>query len=85
MQDKRQIVINHAQANGGKITSAEAQSLLKHHYYCNHKKYVSEIISRLVNCGFFIRVKKGHYEINPDYRPHRSKVQLDNKQQQNLF
>ena len=68
MTDKRKILLDHANANGGQITTQEANNLLKHRYYHNHEHYVSDILSRLVKSGVLIREKKGHYVINWDNR-----------------
>lgn len=60
--DKRQLLINHCRDNGS-ITTAQANDLLKNFYYCNHEHYVSEILSRLVKSGIFIRESRGVYKI----------------------
>lgn len=73
IEDRRQVLINHARANGDKITTKEANDLLAGCYYCNHEHYVSEILFRLVKSGLFTRLKKGHYEINQNYRPKPAK------------
>lgn len=60
--DKQQILIDFCLKNG-RITTREANSLLVRFYYHNGPKYVSEILTRLVAAGKFVRLKKGLYAI----------------------
>jgi len=45
----------------GTATKAEI-SKIADHYYCNGEKHVGDRLSRMVNAGFLIRVKKGVYK-----------------------
>lgn len=60
--DKRQTLINHC-AKNGRITTKEANELLKDCYYCNSGHHIQEILSRLVKARIFKRVERGVYEI----------------------
>jgi hypothetical protein len=62
MTNKQNILIAHCKANGS-IKTSEANELLKSFYYCNHAHYVSEILSRMVKSGVFVRKKIGVYEL----------------------
>lgn len=53
-------------------------------YYCNYQKYIGEICSRLVEDGRIIRVKKGIFKFNEDYKP-KVKAEHNNQQQGSLF
>lgn len=60
---KQQSLIEFALANDNKITTKQANDLLKHHYYHNHEHYVSLILGRMVKSGKLIREKIGHYRL----------------------
>ena len=60
---KQQSIIDFALANENKITTKQANDLLKRYYYWNHEHYVSLILSRMVKNGKLIREKIGHYKL----------------------
>jgi predicted transcriptional regulator of viral defense system len=63
MSNKSIILLNDAYKNAGKISRTRAIELIGHCYYHNGPKYVSEILTRLVNSGKLTRVGRGNYEI----------------------
>jgi len=46
----------------GEATKAEIFAFTGDPYYCNGEKYIGDRLSRMVNAGFLIRVKKGVYK-----------------------
>lgn len=64
MPDRKQkIIIDFAVANESKITTKQANDLLKKYYFHNHEHYVSLILGRMVKNGKLIREKIGHYKL----------------------
>lgn len=61
---KQQRLVDFALKNDGAIQTSQANNLLQHCFYANHKKYVGLILKRLVAKGILTRQKPGHYTIN---------------------
>lgn len=74
---KAKKLIQAAKENGGNITTSQAVELLQHHYYHNARKYVGEILSRLVKSGKLKRVKPGAYELNAPTIKHPGTAQIE--------
>lgn len=83
--NKATILLTFARSNDGKLTTKQANTLLARFYYCNAEHYVSEVLKRLVDSRALIRVSRGNYEVNPNYRPGRKGVHPVNIQQPTLF
>jgi hypothetical protein len=67
MTPKQREIRNFAFKNGG-ITKAQAVELLKGDYYCNAAFHVGNVLSRMVNAGILVRVKRGVFEVaKPEY------------------
>lgn len=61
---KQKLIINAALQNGGSITKKEAILVPGvDTYYCNERKHVGDILSRMVNNGSLIRIKPGHFKV----------------------
>lgn len=59
------------------VESASLTDIIKNadvYYYHNAKKYVGEILARLVKNGTVNRIKKGVYEINKTGMKQKSKI-----------
>ena len=73
LTEKQKILVD-ACRESGTLTKERADQLLKHYYYCNHSKYVSEILTRLVRAGLLIRINRGLYKL-ANASPHANEVQ----------
>jgi len=62
MTDKQKIVFEYVRENGI-ITNDKADKLIGGTYYHNSRKYVGEVLSRMVKSGLLLRVKKGIYKL----------------------
>jgi len=83
MSNKRQqAIIIECKLNGGTITTAECNDLLKGEYYCNHEHYVSEILSRMVKSNILIRTSRGAYKLASGVKGEKE-IEIPN--QLNLF
>lgn len=54
-----------ATSKGGEFTKKDAVELIGNRYYCNEDKHVGDVLSRMVNAQFIIRVKPGHFKLSP--------------------
>lgn len=81
MTDKQKQVFEYVRKNG-KITNDQADKLIGGTYYYNSRKYVGEILSRMVKSRLLKRVKKGTYVIGERTNP---KPNLTPDNQLNLF
>lgn len=57
-------IINFANSNNGKINKDQAVELIGKFYYCNERKHVGDVLSRMVKNNLLKRIKNGFYEIN---------------------
>lgn len=77
LTSKQQILVDYAIKNNGQIQSCEANKLLQHYFYANHKKYVGLILSRLVAVGILNRQKPGVFAINTTSRKLKKAGEVD--------
>ena len=57
----------------------------QHWYYCNGRKYVSEIMFRMVKSGKMIKPKRGHYQINDKSVTLYNNNEIIDENQLNMF
>lgn len=62
--DKQKELLSFALKNENKISKQQAVELIGYSYYCNAKKHVGDVLSRMVNSGLLTRIRNGHFEIN---------------------
>ncbi len=55
-------VVTYLKANHT-ITSAQATALIGRHIYANAEKHVGATLSRMVDRGLIVRVKRGHFRL----------------------
>lgn len=60
----QKILLDFAYKNENKISKQQAVELIGYSYYCNAKKHVGDVLSRMVNSGKLNRIRNGHFEIN---------------------
>ena len=63
MTNKQHILIMFAYGHERKITTAQANDLMKDWYYCNHAHYVSMMLKRMVRNGTLKRTGRGRYQL----------------------
>ena len=73
-----------AQQKGGTFTKSDAVQLIGGKYYCNEDKHVGDVLSRMVNAGFLVRVKPGHFEL-PKHRVEKVRGTEIDPAQSSLF
>lgn len=81
---KQRKILQMAQEMGGEFTKGDAIELLGSGYYCNEDKHVGDILSRMVNAGFIVRIKPGHFTLAPS-RLEKLKKDAENPNQKTLF
>lgn len=64
ISEKQKSILDFASKNENKISKKQAVSLIGGCYYCNEKKHVGDVLSRMVNSKLLNRIKNGHFEIN---------------------
>ncbi len=73
-----------AQEKGGEFTKQDAVSLIGGRYYCNEDKHVGDLLSRMVDSQFIVRIKPGHFKL-PVSRNGGTKLGEADPAQQSLF
>lgn len=71
MTPKQKAIVNYLQSNES-ITFDKVRELIDDHY-CNGGKHCSDAMTRMVKQGFIVRVKKGVFSLNKNYRGGKTK------------
>lgn len=62
--ENQKLLLEFAYNNENKISKQKAVELIGNSYYCNAKKHVGDVLSRMVNSGKLNRIRNGHFEIS---------------------
>lgn len=63
MTHQQKAIIAMCQANGGDLTKKQVVEQYGHEYYANGAFHIGNILSRMVNSGMLIRVKRGVFKL----------------------
>ena len=64
ISDKQKQILSFASNNDGNISKSQAVELIGSCYYCNEKKHVGDVLSRMVKSGLLTRIKNGNFKIS---------------------
>jgi len=60
---KQAAILRECKNLGGTITKKDAVRLIGQDYYSHAEKYVGDVLSRMVDAGFLVRVKPGTFKL----------------------